>query len=192
MTTYAKSIAAAAAVLVVVIVGYQFLPAGSGSGGTNATPAPSPELVARGSFFIRDWDRVEFEATRDGSSVTGRMTVGLDAARRLGEEHASDFLSVDLRCVRTTEDGLIMIGGYTDAAGGRFAGMPDGTLAAIVLKRGSPVKAQIWAGSLVNVSGTQPTNCLEYLDASLTGSRTRLPGDVWLRDDIAGTVEFGP
>lgn len=120
------------------------------------------------------------------------MTVGLDAARRLGEEHASDFFSVDLRCARTTEDGLIMVGGYTDGAGGRFAGTPDGTLAAIVLKRGSPVKAQIWSGSAVSIPGTQTTDCLVYLDAWLTWSRTSLPGDDWLRDDIAGTVEFGP
>lgn len=91
-----------------------------------------------------------------------------------------------------TEDGLIMIGGYTDGAGGRFAGTPDGTLAAIVLKRGSPIKAQIWEGSLLNAPGTQTTDCLAYLDAWLTWSRTSLPGDEWLRDDIDGTVEFGP
>ena len=159
-------------------------------GGTNATPSPSPTLLARGNFFIRDWDRVEFEATRAGTSVTGRLKVGLDAARRLGPEHASDLLSVDLQCARTTEDGVLVIGGYTDESGGRFAGTPDGTLAAIVVKRGSPVKAQIWMGSLVNVPTTQTTDCLAYLDGWLTWS-TRIPGDDWLRDDIEGTVEFG-
>ena len=161
-------------------------PGGSGFGGTNATPSPSPALLARGNFVIRDWDRVEFEATREGSSVTGRMTVGL-------KEGTSDFFRVDLQCARTTEDGLLMIGGYADGAGGRFAGLPEGTPAAIVLKRGSPVKAQIWQGSIVNWPATQTTDCVAYLDAWLDFSRTSLPGDdFWLRDDIRGTVEFGP
>ena len=185
MNSYAKLIAAAAAVLVVAIGGSQFLPREWGPGGANATPPPSPVLLARGSFVIRDWNKVDFEATRQGSSVTGRMTVGQKGG-------TSDFLRVDLRCARTTEDGLIMIGGYTDGGGGRFAGVRDGTLAAIVLKRGSPVKAQIWFGSLLNAPGTQTRDCLAYLDASLTQSRTSLPGDDWLRDDIGGTIEFGP
>ena len=130
-----------------------------------APQSPSPALLARGNFVIRDWDRVVFEATREGSSVTGRMTVGR-------KKRTSDFFRVDLQCARTTEDGLIMIGGYTDGAGGRFAGQPEGTLAAIALKRGSPVEAQIWAGSIVNWPATQTTDCVAYLDASLTWIRT--------------------
>jgi hypothetical protein len=183
MNTYAKLIAAAA-VMAVAIGGYQFLPGGSGSGGTNATPSPSPALLARGNFDIRDWDTVEFEATREGSNVTGRMTVGV-------KEGTSDFLRVDLQCTRTTEDGLLMIGGYTDGAGGRFTGLPEGTLAAIALKRGSPVEAQIWVGS-TDWPATQTTDCVAYLYARLTSSRTDFPGGEWLRDDIEGTVEFGP
>jgi hypothetical protein len=181
MNSYAKLIAAAA-VLAVAIGSYQLLP---GIAGPGASPSPSPALLARGSFVIRDWDKVEFEATWQGSSVTGRMTVGQ-------KEGTSDLLRVGLRCARTTEDGFLMIGGYTDGSGGRFASDPGGTLAAIVLKRGSPVKAQIWHGSIVNAPGTQTTDCLAYLDAWLTWSRTSLPGDDWLRDDIDGTVEFGP
>jgi hypothetical protein len=184
MKTFANLIAAAAAVLVVVIVGYQFLPGNGGIGGQpTIAPPPSPALLARGTFVIRDWDTVEFEATREGSSVTGRMTVGL-------KEGTSDFLRVDLQCARTTEDGLIMIGGYTDGAGGRFAGMHEGTFAAIALKRGSPVKAQIWAYG--SAPWTPTTDCVANLDGWLTEERTRFPDEIWLRDDIEGTVEFGP
>ena len=188
MNAYAKSIAAAATVLAVAAVGYNMLPGiGIGIVGPGATPAPSPALLARGSFVIRDWDTVEFEATREGPSVTGRMTVGLD-------EGTSDFLEVDLQCARTTVDGLIMIGGYTDGAGGRFAGVPEGTLAAIALKRGSPVEAQISAGSGPHWPTTQTGDCVAYLDAWLAWSRTSAAGrgGYWLRDDIEGTVEFGP
>ena len=48
--------------------------------------------------------------------------------------------------LRTTEDGLLMIGGHTVGAGGRFAGMPVGTFAAIALGR-APVEAAVWARS---------------------------------------------
>ena len=182
MTTYAKSIAAAAAVVVVVIVGYQFLPAGSGSGGTNATPSPSPVLLARGTFVIRDWGRVEFEATREGSTVTGRMAIG--------EGRGSGWpITVDLECTRMTEDGLIMIGGHVTDGPSNLSAL-DGSLAAIALKRGSPVEAQIEVGS---GWPAEPTgNCVAYLDAWLTSSRRDSPGGEWLRDDIQGTVEFGP
>jgi hypothetical protein len=181
MNAYA-TLVAAAAVLAVAIGSYQLLPGIAGPGGS---PSPSPALLARGSFVIRDWDKVDFEATRQGPSVSGHMTVGQ-------KEGTSDFLRVDLRCARTTEDGFLMIGGYTNGAGGRFARDPGGTLAAIVLKHGSPVKAQIWHGSLVNFPGTQTLDCVAYLDAWFTWSRTSHPGDDWLRDDIDGTVEFGP
>jgi hypothetical protein len=184
VNSFAKMIVAAAAALVVAVVGYQSLPRNDSSVGGQSTtaPSPSPSLLARGSFVIRDWDRVDFEATRQGSRVKGRMTVG----QKTG---TPDFLRVDVRCARSTEDGFLMIGGYTDGAGGRFAGDPGGRLAAIVLKRGSPVKAQIWYGSF---PGSQATDCLGYLDEHLTWSRNSLPGDDWLRDDIAGPVEFGP
>ena len=77
-----------------------FGPGGSGFGGTNATPSPSPALLARGNF-VTVLGAVELEATGVGSSVTGRMTVS---------DEGSSF-TVDLQCARTTEDGLIMIGG---------------------------------------------------------------------------------
>ena len=108
MTTYAKLIATAAAVLAVAVAGYQFLPGLSGSGGTNATPSSSPVLLARGTFVIRDWGKVEFVATREGSTVTGRLAIG--EGRGPGWP-----ITVDLECTRQTKDGLIMIGGHITA-----------------------------------------------------------------------------
>ena len=75
-----------------------------------------------------------------------------------------------------------MIGGHTVGAGGRFAGMPVGTFAAIALGR-APVEAAVWAGS---GAWTPTTDCLANLDAWWNERRMNL------RDDIEGTVEFGP
>jgi hypothetical protein len=132
----------------------------SGSGGTDATPS----LLARGSYDDRDWGPVEFEATRDGAIVMGRMTIGR------GEELG--HLVIDLQCARTREDGRIAIGGYvTDGEGMRFADYrPAGQLAGLVLKRGGTPAggAEIWVGSSPSYPGTETTDCLEYLDAWLT------------------------
>ena len=177
MTTYAKLIAAAAAVLVVATIGSQFLPGGFRSGGTNATPSPSPALLARGNFVTSD-GAVELEATGEGSSVTGRLTVSED-----------DYVfTVDLQCARTTEDGLIMIGGVTtDSTTGYVS--PEGTFAAIVLKRGSPVEATIW--SQRGGPTSEAASCLAYLDEQLMEEPSRNTDGDWL-SPIEGTVELGP
>lgn len=174
-TNYVLPVGLAIAIVIALIVGLGML-----WGPTIGTPAPSPSpaLLARGTFVIRDWGPVEFEATREGSSVTGRMEIGMGR----GSEWP---ITVDLQCTRTTEDGLIMIGGYTD--GGLH---PDGTFAAIALRR-APVKAAIWAYG--SPPWTPTTDCLANLDGWLTEERTNHPTDeIWLRDDIEGTVEFGP
>ena len=180
MTTYAKSIAAAAAVLVVVIVGYQFLPGRSGSGGPTTAPSPNPSLIARGTFVEHDWGLVEFEAIREGSSVTGRMTFA---------ERDDGFgpITVDLRCTRATDDGLVMIGGYV-TIGNQF--IEPGTPAWIALQRGSPDRASANVGSLVDVPATQTTDCLAYLDAWL--QHYRRGGYTIPLGVLDGGVEFGP
>ena len=187
MNSFTKLIAAAAAVLAVAVIGYTTLP-GIGIVGPGATPPPSPSLIARGSIDERDWGPVEFEATRDGASVTGRMTIGTV------EEPLSDptlgFLVVDLQCARTTEDGLIMIGGYiTDGAGGRFTTWHAGTLAGLVLKRGSPVLVKVWVGAQ-SIPATETTDCAAYLDASLAWDRATFPDLGWA--GAGGAVELGP
>ena len=160
MNTYAKLIAAAAAVLAVAVIGYTTLPS-IGIVGPGAPPPPTPLLV-RSSYVDRDWGPVEFEAVRDGASVTGSMTIAW--------ERSWVHLVVDLQCARTSDDGRIAFGGYiTDGSGLRFDDRPAGTLAGVVLKGGIPGRgAEIWVGSSPSYPGTETTDCLEYLDAWLT------------------------
>ena len=106
-------------------------------GTVSESPSSSPALLARGNFATNVREVVELEATREGSSVTGRMTV---SAQGQNEPYA---FTVDLQCDGTTEDGLIMIGGVTTDSTGQEA-PPEGTWAGIVLERGSPVGASTW------------------------------------------------
>lgn len=158
-----------------------FGPGGSGFGGTNATPSPSPALLARGNFATNVNEVVELEATREGSSVTGRMTVSAE-----GQNEPYAF-TVDLQCARTTEDGLIMIGGVTTDSTGQEAPQ-EGTWAGIVLERGSPVGASIWRPG-GRVAGGQ---CLAFLDEQLMWERSTHLEPVDFIDPIEGTVELGP
>ena len=103
MNTYATLVVAAAAVLVAVL-GCQSQP-GSGAIGDQSTiaPSPSPTLLASGNFRAKG-EPVELDATGDGDSVTGTMTVG---------DANAPLFAVDLTCARTAEDGRILIGGDT-------------------------------------------------------------------------------
>ncbi len=178
MSKLAITAAAAATALVVAFVGYN-LPPEPGIVGSG-TPSPSPVLLARGDFVIRDWGRVEFEAIREGSSVTGRMEIG----RGRGSWWP---ITVDFQCTWTTQDGLITIGGYTTGTNS-LESSPSrvGAFAAIALKRESPVKAQIWTGS---VPGAPIADCVAGLEGLVAYIH---PDEVWLRDDVLGSVEFGP
>jgi Tol biopolymer transport system component len=181
MNPYAKLIAATAAVLVVAIVGYPLLERGTGLGATDATPSSAGlPLVARGVFLTGDGP-VELEATGEGSRVMGRMTVS--------DTESDASFTVDLQCARTTEDGLIMIGGYTiETAAGGSALSPEGTFAAIVLKRGSPVGAAVW--SQRGGPTSEAATCLAFFDEQLMEERSRYPDGLWL-SPIEGTVELG-
>ena len=150
---------------------------------------PSPVLLARGSFDHKDWGPVEFEATREGSDVTGRMTIGSEG--RTPSNHDQSFVTVDLQCALTTEDGVVLIGGYSaDGA------VPDErTPYAIALRRGSPtgappMRAQIWAGPWNDVPATQGTDCLAYLDWWMRWMPTA--GTLEGLINVDGTVDFGP
>ncbi|HUQ44090.1 MAG TPA: hypothetical protein VM451_06735 [Candidatus Limnocylindria bacterium] len=179
MNTYAKLLAAAAAVLVVAVVGYQFLPRNGGPGGQpTIAPSPSPALLARGTFTaqVGDGYTVDLDSTGAASSVTGSMVVS----------HAGkDGFTVDLECTRTI-DGLLWIGG--DVTQSTYSETPTGTRAAIVLERGSPVKAIfVW-------QGTEPpsASCQAFFDDMIaTGGAGTLRADGMLKS-IEGTLELGP
>ena len=178
MNTYAKLIVAATAVLVVAIVGYQFLPRSGGVGGEPTIgPSPSPTLLARGTFKMSDAE-VELSATGGGDSVTGTMSV----------THPDGDFTVDLKCTRTTEDGVILIGGDITDSASPYA--QEGAREVIVLKPGSPVYASVdsegRAGGDVRPAASCPALLQQVID---TGTQTVIGPDGL--GPIEGTVELG-
>ena len=180
MNLYAKLLAGAAAVLLVAVVGYQFLPGrGLDSGGPTVAPSPtSAALLARGTFKLYGAD-VDLNATGGGDSVTGTMTVS----------HEDGDFSVDLKCSRTTEDGVILIAGdITDSASPHAR---KGARELIVLKPGSPVYASFdsegRAGGDVMPAASCPALLEQVID---TGTQTVIgPNGL---EPIDGTVELAP
>lgn len=125
---------------------------------------------------------VGLEAIREGSSVTGRMTV---SARG---QNGRYFFRVDLQCSGTTEDGLLMIGGVTTDSTGQEAPQ-EGTWAGIVFERGSPVGASTWRAR----GELQAASCMAFLDEQDMQERSTHPGpDGDWTDPVEGTVELGP
>jgi hypothetical protein len=174
VNTYAKLIAAAAAVLVVAAVGYQFLPRSGGVGGQpTIAPSPSPTLLASGTFRAKGAS-VVLDATGGGSSVTGSMIV-TDGSRNF---------TVDLECTRTTDAGLVWIGGdVTESA--NFSDAPKGTRAAIVFKRGTPVQAVF----VFQMDDPPSASCQAFFDDMIAIAGGEVAGAL---EPIEGTVELGP
>ena len=152
-------------------------------GTVSESPLPSPALVARGNFVTNVGEVVGLVATREGSSVTGRMTV---SAR--GQNGPYRF-TVDLQCARESEDGLVMIGGVTTDSTSQEEAPPEGTWAGIVFERGSPVGASTWRPRGRVAGGS----CLAFLDEQDMLERSTHPGleGDWT-DPVEGTVELGP
>jgi hypothetical protein len=177
MNLYAKLLAAAAAVLVVAVVGYQVLPRVGGQGGQpTVAPSPSPAVLARGTFTVRVGDgyTVEIDATRRASSVSGSMVVS---------QTTKGGYTVDLECTRTIE-GLLWIGGDVTQSTNSVA--PAGTRAAIVFKRGSPVKAIFaWQGN-----DARSASCQSFFDDMIATEGTA--GIQAGMEPIDGSVELGP
>jgi hypothetical protein len=176
MNTYAKLIVAAAAVLLVAVVGYQFLPAQSGGVGGQPTiePSPSPSVLARGTFTSHGVT-AELDATRSGDNVTGSMA--------LSESETGNTANVDLECTRTTDDGLIEIGGLvTESTFDDF--FPQGRRVAVIFQPGSPVKA-VWRVALV-AEPVDPSCQALFETMDRPGADDPRPG----LEPIEGTVEL--
>lgn len=174
MNTYAKLIVAAAAVLLVAVVGYQFLPRSGGVGGEpTLAPSPSAAVLARGDFTSHGVV-AHIDATGSGANVDGTMTVsdsGQDA-------------TVDLECARTTDDGLIEIGGLVTES--TFDdGFPQGRRVAIIFEPGSPVKA-VWRIALV-AEPVDPSCQALFETMDKPGADDPRPG----LEPIEGTVDLG-
>ncbi|HUG29864.1 MAG TPA: hypothetical protein VMQ65_05030 [Candidatus Limnocylindria bacterium] len=177
MNKFLPAALAAAAVLVVAVVGYNLLPQSNTVGPpvpTAVTPSPSPAPLARGTFKANG-ATVELDATGGASSVTGSMTV----------TDESGAFTVDLECTRTTNAGLIWIGGdVTESANISYA--PKGTRAAIVFKRGTPVQAVF----VFQLDDPQSASCQAFFDDMIAIIGGEISEDKL--DPIEGTVELGP
>jgi hypothetical protein len=173
MNTYAKLIVAAAAVLLVAVVGYQFLPSNGGVGGEpTIAPSQSPTVLARGDFTSHGVV-AQIDATGSGDDVAGTMTVsdsGQDA-------------TVDLECARTTDDGLIEIGGLVTESTFND-GFPQGRRVAVIFEPGSPVKAIWWIALVAEPVVPSCQALFESMDAP--GADDPRPG----LEPIEGTVEL--
>ena len=180
MNAYVKFAVAAAAVLVVAVVGYNFLPGRGAVGGPNATPSPSPAPIAVGTFSSHGGN-IELEATGEGSNVTGSMTY-----TDVGGADLGGFV-VDLACTRTTDRGLILIGGpISESTKGYVESAPEGSNIAIVLQRESPVKAEIW----VEHPDPHEPSCPAFLETIPDlGDPARDPSAL---EPIVGTIELRP
>jgi hypothetical protein len=177
VSNYAKLAAAAAAVIVVAVVGYQLLPDRTGPGAPttapSTAPSASPAPLAVGEFTSHGVGAT-IDARGVGDDVTGTMTMsdtGQDA-------------SVDLECARTTESGLLVIGGLvTDSTFTEY--FPEGHRVGIALEPGAPVKA-VW---YVVLAGDPPLQkCQEVVDA-LVAEGANLNESL---EPIEGSVEIGP
>jgi hypothetical protein len=173
MNTYAKLIVAAAAVLVVAFAGFQLLPGSGGVGGEpTIAPSPSPTLLARGAFTSHGV-AAQIDATGSGDDVAGTLTVsdsGQDA-------------TVDLECARTTDDGLIEIGGLVTES--TFDdGFPKDRRVAVIFEPGSPVKA-VWRIALV-AEPVDPSCQALFETMDKPGADDPRPG----LEPIEGTVEL--
>lgn len=89
-------------------------------------------------------------------------------------------VTVDLECTRTTDGGLIIIGGEVTDSTHPWA--LEGTIAAIVLQRGSPVKSVFF----FEEASTAPATCLVYLEGVVDAEAA--PG----LESIRGTLELRP
>jgi hypothetical protein len=177
MTNAMRIAVAAVAVIVIAILGVSLLYKG-GVGGPSATATPSPtaspRVLATGSFTSHG-ARIELNATGEGSNVNGSMT-----ATDVGGDTIGAF-TVDLACTRTTDSGLILIGGTVTASRNYDDWAPTGSNVAIVLQRGSPVKAFLHSAS--------PGPCQAFVEGIPDLGE---PGfDPGVLEPIAGTIDLG-
>ena len=161
----------AAAVVFALLVGAQLLgsPKNVGGGG-DATPTPQPTsptpvavTLASGSFSAplgEFGEAFNIEAVRTGDDVSGTMEISNPA----GGEGA---YSVDVQCARTTDEGVLLIGGeVTESTYEEF--IEDGAYVVLMLAPGTPVR-MLWAADVL-VTDEVPApaeSCSAYVDTLL-------------------------
>jgi len=144
------------------------------SAAASLSPAPTPEAatLAVGDFTSHGV-ATQLDARGSGADVTGTMTVsdsGLGA-------------TVALECARTTEGGLILIGGLvTDST--FDDNFPQDRRVAVIFQRGDPVKAVWW----VPLAADPPVATCQALVEDVIDLEEVSAG----LEPIGGSVELGP
>lgn len=141
----------------------------AGCAGPAATTAPTAAPLAIGEFTSHGV-ATKLDARGAGTTVTGTMTMsdsGQDA-------------TVALECSRTSESGLLMIGGLvTESTFTEY--FPKGHRVAIVLQPGSPVES-LW---YVVLPGDDPIESCQLLVENMPESLEHL-------EPIQGTLQLAP
>ena len=149
---------AAAAIIAAAILGVRFLPSMVG-GPPDPTPTPTPttDTLASGTFTanLSDWGQaLDIEATGVGNDVSGTLEVSAPEGA----------FSVDLQCSRTTDDGLLVIGGAVTEATNEVAS--QAVYGAIFFAPGTPTRTILHLDVVPDDPASSPAeSCSAYVDA---------------------------
>ena len=145
---------AAAAIIAAAILGVRFIPEMVGG---PPDPTPTPVTLASGSFTadLSDWGQaLDIEATRVGDDVSGTLEVS-------GPEGA---FALDLECSRTTDDGLLVIGGAVTESTNEVAS--QAVYGAIFFAPGTPTRTILHLDVVPDDPASSPAeSCSAYVDA---------------------------
>lgn len=143
----------------------------SAAASSSLTPTPEAATLAVGDFTSHGV-ATQLDARGSGADVTGTMTVSDSGLRA----------TVALECARTTEGGLVLIGGLvTDST--FDDNFPQDRRVAIIFQRGAPVEAVWW----VSLAADPPVATCQALVEDVIDLDEVSAG----LEPIAGTVELG-
>jgi hypothetical protein len=156
--------AAAVAIIAAAVLGVRFLSAPVGEPSEpSASPTPVARTLAAGTFTAplgEFGEAFDIEATRTGDDVSGTMEI----SNPVGGDGA---YSVDVQCARTTDDGVVMIGGeVTESTYEEF--IADGAYVVIALSPGTPVR-MLWAADVLATDEVPAPadSCAAYIETLL-------------------------
>lgn len=178
---------AAVAIIAVAILGMRFLPATVG-GPSDLTPSPTSAAItlASGSFTasLGEFGEVfDIEATKTGDDVSGTMDVSFASG-------AEGAYSVDVQCARTTDDGMLAIGGEVTESTYEF--VAQGAYVAITLVPGNPVRTLLGIDVVASDASPSPApSCSAFVD-TLVGDSAFLQGVDDHGVPIEGELELNP
>lgn len=144
----------------------------SAAASPSAAPTPSAATLAVGNFTTHGV-ATQLDARGAGANVTGTMTVSDSGLRA----------TVALECARTTEGGLILIGGLvTDST--FDDNFPKDRRVAVIFQRGDPVEAVWW----VSLAADPPVATCQALVEDVIDLDEVSAG----LEPIGGSLELGP